>query len=60
MMIRNTGVEGQEHCSIQSRYFSGFFILSVQVLVLGLGQELVPIAEMDTNLFPFPIRQKPK
>ncbi|OME92347.1 hypothetical protein BK123_17290 [Paenibacillus lautus] len=32
-------VEGQEHGPIESRYFSGFFILSVQVLVPSQGQE---------------------
>lgn len=26
-------VEGQEHCTIQSRYYSGFFVLRNQVLV---------------------------
>ncbi|MBT2282538.1 hypothetical protein J7E78_03155 [Paenibacillus polymyxa] len=33
-LLRATGyVEGQEHGPIESRYYSGFFILSVQVLV---------------------------
>jgi hypothetical protein len=49
-------VEGQEDGPIESRYFSGFFILSVQVLVLGLGQELIPIAEKDKNMSRLPIR----
>ncbi|MGM1049215.1 MAG: hypothetical protein ACQEXX_24170 [Bacillota bacterium] len=48
-------VERQEHSPIKSRYFSGFFVLSVQVLVPSQGQELVPIAGMDKNMFPLPI-----
>ncbi len=32
---------------IESRYFSGFFILSVQFLVSSRGQGTVPITEMD-------------
>ncbi|MGM1047677.1 MAG: hypothetical protein ACQEXX_16245 [Bacillota bacterium] len=38
-------VGGQEHSPIESRYLSGFFVLSVQVLVPSQGQELVPIAD---------------
>lgn len=38
-------VRGQEHRPIGFRARRGFFVLSVQVLVLCLGQELVPIAE---------------
>jgi hypothetical protein len=38
-------VEGQEHGPIESRYFSGFFVLSVQVLVPSQGQELCPITD---------------
>ncbi len=53
---KNCIVEGQEHGPIESRYFSGFFILSVQVLVPSRGQELVPIAVMDKNMSRFPIR----
>ena len=49
-------VEGQEHNPIESRYFSGFFVLSVQVLVPSPGQELVPIAVMDKNMSRLPIR----
>ena len=33
-------VEGQEHGPIDSRYFSDYFVLSVQVLVPSQGQEL--------------------
>ena len=36
-------VEGQLHAPFESRYFSGFFILSVQVLVPSKGQEHSPI-----------------
>ena len=32
---------------IESRYFSGFFILSVQLVVSSWGQGIVPITEMD-------------
>ena len=49
-------VGGQEHSPKESRYFSGFFVLSVQVLVPSQGQELVPIAGMDKNMFLLPIR----
>ncbi|WP_339264718.1 hypothetical protein NYE54_16945 [Paenibacillus sp. FSL K6-1330] len=49
-------VEGQEHGPIESRYFSGFFILSVQVLVPNQGQELVPIAVKDKYIVRLPIR----
>jgi len=38
------------------RYCSGFFILSVQVLVPSQGQELVPITEMDKNIVRLTIR----
>lgn len=34
---------------IESRYFSGFFIISVQFLVSSRGQDIVPITEMDKN-----------
>ncbi|WP_278044614.1 hypothetical protein [Paenibacillus solani] len=34
---------------------AAFFILSVQVLVLGSGQELVPIAVKDKNMSRFTI-----
>ena len=34
----NDVVEGQEHCPIESRYFSGFFILSVHLSVQVLDQ----------------------
>lgn len=40
-----------------SRYFSDFFILSVQVLVPNQGQELVPITVFDKNMFLLPVRQ---
>ncbi|MFZ4192750.1 hypothetical protein ACOZB4_01865 [Paenibacillus sp. NPDC058898] len=49
-------VGGQEHGPIESRYNSGFFVLSVQVLVPSRGQELVPIAEKDKNMSRLPIR----
>ncbi|WP_244364349.1 hypothetical protein [Paenibacillus cellulositrophicus] len=49
-------VEGQEHSPIESRYFSGFFVLSVQVLVPNQRQELVPIAVKDKNIIRLPIR----
>ena len=49
-------VEGQEHGPIDSRYFSDFFVLSVQVLVPSQGQELVPIAVKDKNMSRLPIR----
>ena len=35
---------------------AAFFVLSVQVFVPNRGQELVPIAEMDKNIFRLPIR----
>ncbi|MFB4324585.1 hypothetical protein RB298_19785, partial [Priestia sp. BR_2] len=43
-------VRGQEHSPIESRQFSGFFVLSVQVLVTNRRQELVPIAVKDKNM----------
>jgi len=49
-------VAGQEHCSIQSRYYSGFFVLRNQVLVPSWGQEHSTIAEMDKNIVSFRIR----
>ncbi|MCT1403734.1 YdcF family protein [Paenibacillus sp. p3-SID867] len=49
-------VEGQEHGPIESRYLSGFFMLTVQVLVPSQGQELVPIAVKDKNIVRLPIR----
>ncbi|MET3544941.1 hypothetical protein ABID47_001535 [Paenibacillus favisporus] len=49
-------VGGQKHGPFESRQNSGFFVLSVQVLVLGSGQELVPIAEKDKNMSLLPIR----
>lgn len=49
-------VEGQEHCSIQSRYFSGFFDLRNQVLFPSRGQELGSFAEKDKNIVRLPIR----
>jgi hypothetical protein len=49
-------VEGQEHGPIESRYLSGFFMLSVQVFVPSQGQELVPIAVKDKNIVRLPIR----
>ncbi|MGG4091468.1 hypothetical protein [Paenibacillus lautus] len=52
----NESVAGQDLVPIESRYFSGFFVLSVQVLVPSRGQELVPIAVMDKNMSRFPIR----
>ncbi|WP_207383556.1 hypothetical protein [Paenibacillus solani] len=53
---REKYVAGQEHSPIESHYFSGFFDLSVQVLVLSQRQELVPIAVKDKNMSRFPIR----
>ncbi len=35
---------------------AAFFSLWLQVLVPNQGQELVPIAEMDKNMVPLPIR----
>ncbi|GIP00604.1 hypothetical protein J14TS5_56890 [Paenibacillus lautus] len=59
MTLYKNIVEGQEHGPIESRYFSGFFVLSVQVLVPTRGQELVPIDEKDKKLVRLPlIRQK--
>lgn len=46
----------QVHGPIESRYFSVFFVLSVQVLVPSQGQELVPIAVKNKNLVRLPIR----
>ncbi|WP_456290365.1 hypothetical protein M1D70_15225 [Paenibacillus sp. AK002] len=43
-LSRSYDVGVQKHSPIESRYYSGFFVLSVQVLVLSPGQELVPIA----------------
>jgi hypothetical protein len=43
-------IEIQEHGPIESRYFSGFFVLSVQVLVPSQVQELVPIAVKEKNI----------
>ncbi|WP_223179035.1 hypothetical protein [Paenibacillus sp. B2(2019)] len=40
-----TSVRRQEHSPIEIRAGRRFFILSVQVLVLCSGQELVPIAD---------------
>lgn len=42
--------------SLKVAILAAFFILSVQVLVLGLGQELVPIAGMYKNIVRIPIR----
>jgi hypothetical protein len=46
-------VGGQEHIPIESRYYSGFFVLSVQVFVPSQGQELVPIAVKGQEHEPF-------
>jgi hypothetical protein len=54
-MLLATRVEVQEHGHIEVAILAAFFILSVQVLVPSQGQELVPIAEMDKNIFPLPI-----
>ncbi|GAB6930539.1 hypothetical protein JCM10914A_45220 [Paenibacillus sp. JCM 10914] len=53
MLFSNVG--GQEHGPVESRYLAAFF-LSVQVFVPSQGHELVPIAGMDKNMFPLPIR----
>ena len=57
-VVNSVGIEvvgGQEHVPIGSRYFSGFFVLSVQVLVPSRGQEHVPIVEKDKNMFRLPL-----
>ncbi|MCV4231023.1 hypothetical protein OHJ21_07535 [Virgibacillus sp. LDC1] len=58
MIVANTPivVGGQEFGPIEYRYFSGFFVLSVQVLVPSQRQEPVPIAVKDKNMSRLPIR----
>lgn len=43
-LFTTQAVEGQVQDPNESHYFSGFFVLSVQILVPNRGQELVPIA----------------
>ncbi|MGM1049307.1 MAG: hypothetical protein ACQEXX_24660 [Bacillota bacterium] len=51
VVIHTSYVGGQEDIPIESRYFIGFFILSVQVHGPIRGHELVPIAVKDKNMF---------
>jgi hypothetical protein len=45
-------VERQEHSPIEIRLYSGFFYLSVQVLVVNERQELVPTVDVRQELVP--------